>query len=100
MIKSEFVTFVKKNLVQIKMIKKTFKLYHKVRDHCHYTGTFREAANNICNLRYKIPKEISVVAHNATYDHHFINKLLEKEFEGQFECLGENSDIYYFFSTN
>ena len=40
------------------------------------------------------------MAHNATYDHHFINKLLEKEFEGQFECLGENSDIYYFFSTN
>ena len=25
-------------------------LYHKVRDHCHYTGKFREAAHNICNL--------------------------------------------------
>ena len=34
----------------------TFKLYHKVRDHCHYTGKFRQAAINICNLRYKIPR--------------------------------------------
>ena len=30
------------------------KKYHKVRDHCHYTGKFRGAAHNICNLRYKI----------------------------------------------
>ena len=33
-----------------------FKLYHKVRHHCHYTGKFREAAHSICNLRYKTPK--------------------------------------------
>ena len=28
-----------------------FKIYQKVRDHCHYAGKFREAAHNICNLR-------------------------------------------------
>ena len=28
----------------------------KVRDHCHYTGKYRAAAHNMCNLRYKIPK--------------------------------------------
>ena len=28
----------------------------KVRDHCHYTGKFRGAAHDICNLRYKTPK--------------------------------------------
>ena len=33
-------------------------LYKKVRDHCLYTGKFRGAAPNICNLRYKVPKEI------------------------------------------
>ena len=33
-----------------------FRKYHKVRDHCHYTGKYRGAANNICNLRYKTPK--------------------------------------------
>ena len=26
-------------------------LYHKVRDHCHYTGKVRGAAHNICNLQ-------------------------------------------------
>ena len=44
--------------------KKEFdKTNYKVRDHCHYTGKYRGAAHNICNLRYKIPKEISVVFH-------------------------------------
>ena len=33
------------------------KKYHKVRDYCHYTGKFRVAAHNICNLRYKTPKD-------------------------------------------
>ena len=32
--------------------------HYKVRDHCHYTGKYRGAAHNICNLRYKIPKDI------------------------------------------
>ena len=33
-----------------------FKKYHKVRDHCHYTGKFRGGTDNNCNLRYKIAK--------------------------------------------
>ena len=48
---------------------KSDKKHHKVRDHCHYTGKYRGAAHNICNLRYKVPKEISVVFHNgSTYN--------------------------------
>ena len=51
-----------------------------MRDHCHYTGKYRGAAHSICNLRYKIPKEIPVVFHNgSTYDYHFIIKQLAKE---------------------
>ena len=62
-----------------------FKKYHKVRDHCHYTGKFRGAAHSICNLRYKTPKEIPVVFHNgSTYDYHFIIKQLAIEFKGEF----------------
>ena len=80
--------------------KNTFKLYHKVRDHCHYTGKFRGASHTICNLRYKTPKEIPVVFHNgSTYDYHFIIKQSTKEFEGQFECLGENTEKYITFSA-
>ena len=80
--------------------KNAFKLYHKVRDHCHYTGKFRGAAHSICNLRYKVPKIIPIVFHNgSTYDYHFIIKQLAEDFKGQFECLGENTEKYITFSV-
>ena len=53
------------------------KKNYKVRDHCHYRGKYRGAAHNICNLRYKVPKEIPIVFH--------------------FECLGENTEKYITF---
>ena len=69
-----------------------FKLNNKVRDHCHYTGKFRGAAHNICNFRYKIPKEIPIVFHNgSTFGYHFIIKQLATEFKVKFDCLGENT---------
>ena len=72
----------------------------KVRDHCHYTGKYRSAAHNMCNLRYIIPKEIPIVFHNgSTYDYHFIIKELVIEFDGNFECLGENAEKYITFSV-
>ena len=75
------------------------KRYHKVKDHCHYTGKYRGPAHNICNLRYKTPKEIPVEFHNgSTYDHHFIIKELAEEFKGQFQCLGENTEKCLTFS--
>ena len=76
------------------------KKYRKVRDHCHYTRKFREAAHSICNLRYKIPKEIPVVFHNgSTYDYHFIVKQLAKEFNSWFECLEKNTEKCITFSV-
>ena len=75
--------------------KNAFKLYHKVRDHCHYTGKFRGAAHSICNLRYKTPKEIPFIIN----DYPFIINHLAKEFDGQLECLGENTEKYITFSV-
>ena len=80
--------------------KSEYELCYKVRDHCHYTGKFRGAAHNICNLRYKIPKNIPIVFHNgSTYDYHFLIKKLTEEFKGEFECLGENTEKYVTFSV-
>ena len=79
--------------------KKEFIKKRKVRDHCHYTGKYRGAAHSICNLNYKIPKEIPVVFHNgSTYNYHLVIKQLAKEFKGNFEYLGENTEKYITFS--
>ena len=52
---------------------------HKIRDHCHYTGKFRAAAHDVCNLRYETPKEIHIIIQNgSTCDHHFRIKELAK----------------------
>ena len=78
--------------------KNAFKLYHKVRDHCHHTEKYRGAANSICNLTYKTPKDIPIVFHNgSTYDYHFTMNQLAIEFDGQLECLGENTEKYITF---
>ena len=71
------------------------KKYFEVRGHCHYTGKYRGSAHDICNIRYKIAKEIPVVFH--TYDYHFIIKELAEEFKGQFECLREKTEKYITF---
>ena len=74
--------------------------YIKVKDHCHYTGKYRGAAHKICNLMYNTPREIPVVFHSgSSYDYHFIIKGLAEEFDGDFECLGENKEKYITFSV-
>ena len=60
----------------------------------------RDAAHSKCNLNYKIVKEIPVLFHNGSvYDYHFIIKHLAREFEGNFECLGENTEKYISFTV-
>ena len=80
-----------------KILSKRFakdKNYRKVRDHCCFTCKYRGAADSICNLKLNVPSEIPVVFHNVSnYDYHFIIKELANQFEGQFECLGENKKV-------
>ena len=92
----------KKYTIYVKKIddKNEYDLYHKVRDHCHYTGKFRGAAHNICNLQYKVTQKIPIVLHNgSTYDYHFVIKKIAEEFKGEFERLGENTEKYITFSV-
>ena len=51
---------------------RNYRNKRKVKDHCHYTGKFRGAAHSKCNLNSKVPKEIPIIIHNATYDTHFM----------------------------
>jgi hypothetical protein len=47
------------------------EIYQKVRDHCHFTGKYRGAADSICNLRAKKPYFIPALFHNLEgYDEH------------------------------
>ena len=42
------------------------KRYSKVTDHCHNTGEYRGATHNIRNLKYGVPKKVSIVFHNGS----------------------------------
>ena len=53
----------------------------KVRDHCHYTGMYRGAPHNNCDLKYRIPDHIPIVFHNLSgYDAHLFIRDLGKKF--------------------
>ena len=76
------------------------KKYCKTRDHCNYTVEYRVGAHNICNLKYIIPKEITVIFYNGSnYDYHCITEELAEELNGQFTCLEEKTEKYITFST-
>ena len=78
--------------------RKKLNLQDRVRDHCHFTGRYRGAAHNICNLKYSKPNNISVFFHNLTgYDSHlFIKKLGVTE--GNIDCIPNNEEKYISFS--
>ena len=79
---------------------KEYKKMRNIRNHCHYTGKYRGAAHSKCNLNYKIVKKIPALFHSGSaFDYHFIIKYLAREFEGNFECLGENTEKYTSFTV-
>ena len=70
----------------------------KVRDHCHFTGKYRGAAHNKCNLMCKKPKLLPVIFHNLQgYDAHLFIKQLSK-LEGDLNCIPSTEEKYISFS--
>ena len=70
----------------------------KVRDHCHFTGKFRGAAHNSCNLKYRKPWFTPVIFHNLqNYDAHLFVKNLGKT-EGDIRCIPNNEEKYISFT--
>ena len=72
----------------------------KVRDHCHYTGRYRDAACVSCNSKMKNPKFIPVVFHNLqNYDSHLFIKNLGLT-EGEINCIPKTEEKYISFSKD
>ena len=74
----------------------------RVRDHCHYTGCYRGAAHNNCNLNYSKPKGVPVFFHNLSgYDSHlFIKSLASSNKKETLECIPNNEEKYITFTKN
>ena len=72
----------------------------KVRDHCHFTGRYRGAAYNKCNLDYRKPDFTPVVFHNLSgYDSHLFIKNLGFS-EGKIKCIPNNEEKYISFTKS
>ena len=72
----------------------------KVRDHCHFTGRYRGAAHNSCNLKYRKPNFTPVTFHNlSVYDSHLFIKNLGFT-AGNIDCIPNNEEKYISFTKN
>ena len=70
----------------------------KVRDHCHFTGQYRGAAHNSCNLQCRKPLVLPVIFHNLQgYDAHLFIKQLAC-LPGELNCIPSTEEKYISFS--
>ena len=73
-------------------------LEDKVRDHCHFTGQYRGAAHNSCNLNCRKPLVLPVIFHNLQgYDAHLFIKQLAS-LPGDLNCIPSTEEKYISFS--
>lgn len=69
-----------------------------VRDHCHFTGKFRGAAHQDCNLQYRDYRTVPVIFHNLShYDSHFIIQKIAQGFDGSIKIIPINTEKYISF---
>ena len=101
-------TFTKKDKLYYKYAEKcwlcdkgfTDEKDRKVRDHCHYTGKYRGAAHNSCNIQFRRPKFTPVIFHNLSgCDAHLFIKNLGVT-EGNIDCIPNNEEKYISFTKH
>lgn len=70
----------------------------KVRDHCHLTGKYRNAAHSNCNLNFKLPNFIPIFFHNLSgYDAHlFVRELCTRG--SKIDVIPQTKEKYITFS--
>ena len=67
--------------------------------HCYFTGKYRGAEHNLCNLNYKKPDFTPIVFHNISgYDSHLFIKNLGFS-EGNIDCISNNEERYISFTN-
>ena len=70
----------------------------KVRDHCHFTGKYREEAHKSCNPQCRKPMILLVIFHNLQgFDSRLFIKKLAKLFF-QLNCIPSTEEKYISFS--
>ena len=71
----------------------------EVRDHCHFTGVYRGAAHNSCNLQCQKPMILPVIFHKLQgYDAYLFIKQLAR-LSGNLNCIPSTEEKYISFST-
>ena len=92
--------YVMKNFVLIKLKKKSTKQDVKLETIVILLVNIEVLLIVNANVQYKVPKNIPVAFHNgSSYDNHFVIKQLAKDFNGYFNCIGENTEKYISFSV-
>ena len=78
------------------------ELSDEVRDHCHYSGEYRGPAHKKCNMDYRKPKFLPIVAQNMSrYDMHLIIKHLASDFPyGSLGAISGNTKRNISFSVD
>ncbi|UYV75613.1 PLSCR3 [Cordylochernes scorpioides] len=67
----------------------------KVIDHCHWSGRYRGAAHNICNLNYHNNSKFRCLLHGAkNYDNHFLIKALRHVPHKHLKIIPMNMEKY------
>ena len=94
-------------IIHDKLVYDNFTLCHicneelgkdRVRDHCHLSGKFTGAANEVCNLKYQVQKFFPVVFHNLSgYDSHLFIKTVGNR-EGDISRIPNNEENYISFT--